>query len=50
MRHEMGRIQTNGHNIGLYRINKISLPSYNDKTYISKDGYSRLSHFHTSTC
>ena len=46
----MGRIQTNGHNIGLYRINKISLPSYNDKTYIFKNGYSRLSHFHTSTC
>ena len=48
MRHEMNRIQNKDHNIGFYRINKISLSSYNDKTYILEDGYSRLSHFYKS--
>ena len=37
------------HNIGLYRINKIFLPSYIDKSYILKVGYSRLSHLDKST-
>ena len=45
IRHEMNRIQSKDDNIGSYRINKISLPSYNDKKYILKNGYSRLSHF-----
>ena len=31
IRHEMNRIQS--HNIGSYRINKISLSSYDDKKY-----------------
>ena len=43
----MNRIQSKNHNIGSHRINKISL-SY--KQYILKDEYSRLSHFHKSTC
>ena len=45
MRYEMNRIQSKDHNIGTYRINKISLPCYSDKKHILKDGYSRLSHF-----
>ena len=44
--HEMNRIQSKDNNIGSYRINKISLSSYDDKRYIPKDEYSRLSHFH----
>ena len=50
MRHEMNRIQSKDHNIGSCRNNKISLSSYDDKKYILKDGYSRLSHIHKSTC
>ena len=49
MRHEMNRIPSKDHDIGSYRINKISLPSYNDKKYIVEDGYNRLSYFHKST-
>ena len=48
MRHELNRIQSKAHNIGLYQINNF-LSSYNDKKYILKDGYSRLSNFHKST-
>ena len=33
IRHEMNRIQSKCHNIGSYRINKISLSSYDDKKY-----------------
>ena len=31
MRHEMNRIQSKDHNIGQYRINKVSLSSYDDR-------------------
>ena len=34
MRHEMNRILSRGHNIGLCSVNKISLPSYSNKNYI----------------
>ena len=50
MRHEMNRIQSKNHTIKSYRINKFPLSSYNDKKYILKDGYSRLSSFHKSIC
>ena len=33
MRHKMNKIQSKDHNIGSYRINKISLSSYDDKKY-----------------
>ena len=33
MRHEMNRIPTKDHNIGTYRINKISLPCYDNKKH-----------------
>ena len=39
--HEINRIQSKHHNIGSYRISRIYLSSYNDKTYILKDKYSR---------
>ena len=45
----MNRIQSKYHNMGSYRINAVSLFSYDDRKYILKDGYSRLSHFHTFT-
>ena len=50
LRHEMNTIQGKDHNIGPYKINNIYLSSYDDKKYILEDGYSRLSHFHKSTC
>ena len=37
MRHEMNRIQSQDHNMGSYRVNKISLSSYDDKKYILRD-------------
>ena len=48
MKHEINRIQSRNHNIGSYRTNKISLSSFDDKKYILKDGFSRLSHFYES--
>ena len=34
MRHEMNITQRKNYNIGSYRINKIILPSYDDKRWI----------------
>ena len=47
--HELNRTQSKNHNIGSYRINKISMSPYSDKKDIIKDGYSRLSRFNKST-
>ena len=33
MRHEMNRIQSKGHNIGSYKINKIYLSYHNKNIY-----------------
>ena len=49
MRLEINRIRSKNHNIDLYRINKITLSSYDYKTYILKDVYSRLSYYDKST-
>ena len=38
MKHEMKRIQSKNDNIDSYRVNKMSLPSYDDKNYILKGG------------
>ena len=46
MRHKMNRNQSKIHNIGSYIINKIYFSFYDDKKYILKDGYSRLSPIH----
>ena len=50
MRHEINRIQSKDHIIGLYKINESTLASSVDKKYILNDGKSRLSHFHKSHC
>ena len=34
----MNRIQSKDHIIGTYEINKISLPSFDDKIYIKNNG------------
>ena len=36
MRHEINRIQSKGDNIWSHRINKVSLPSHNNKKYTSR--------------
>ena len=46
MWHDLNWIKSKDHNIESCRINKISLSSYDDKRYILKDEYTRLSHFH----
>ena len=38
----MNRIQSKDHRIGTYKINKISLSSFNDKIHIMNNGYDRL--------
>ena len=38
----MNRIQSNDHRIGTYKINKISLSCFDDKTYIQNNGYDGL--------
>ena len=46
MRHKMRRIQTKNHKLGTYEINKISLPCFDDKRFIIKDGIHTLAYFH----
>ena len=46
MRHQMRRIQAKNHKLGTYEINKISLPCFDDKRSISKDGIHTLACFH----
>ena len=42
LRHSMNRRQSKYHKIGTYEINKISLLWLDDKIYILKNGYDRL--------
>ena len=42
LKQSMNRIYSKDHRIGTYEINKISLPCFNDKIYIQKNGYDRL--------
>ena len=42
----MRRIQTKNHKLGTYEINKISLPCFDDKRFIIKDGIHTLVYFH----
>ena len=39
----MNRIQSKDYRIGAYEINKISLSSFDDWTYIQNNGYDELS-------
>ena len=50
VKHEMNRIQSKDYNIETNRISEVSLSCYDDKQYILKDGYHRLSNFYKSTC
>ena len=38
LRHSMNRIESKGHGIGTYEINKISLFCFDDKIYIQNNG------------
>ena len=40
-RHSINRIQSKDHRIGIYEINKISLPCFDEKIYIQDNGYDR---------
>ena len=42
IRHSMTRIQSKDYRIGIYEINKISLPCFDDKIYIQNHGYDGL--------
>ena len=42
LKHSTNRIQCKDHRIGTYEINKISLSSFDDKTYIQNNGYDGL--------
>ena len=42
LRHSMNRIQSKDHRSGIYEINKISLPCFNDKIYIQNNEYDGL--------
>ena len=50
MRYEVNSIQSKDRNIGLSRISKISLISYDNEKYILKDGCSRFSYFYKPAC
>ena len=48
MNHEINRIQSEVHNIAIYRINEVSRFCYNDKLIILEDGYHNI--LFKSTC
>ena len=45
-RHKMQRIQSKLHNIGTYKLNKISLSCFDDKRFVLDDGINTLAYFH----
>ena len=46
LRHKMRRIQSKKHKLGTYKINKISLPIFDDKRFVSNDAIYTLAYFH----
>lgn len=46
MRHEIKRIQSLAHQIGIYNINKFFLSFFDGKRYILNDGVKTLSYGH----
>ena len=46
MRHVFNVILSKGHQVGSYRVNKISLSCFDDKRYILDDGITTLAHGH----
>ena len=49
VRHNMKRIQRKSQRTGTYDVSKISLPCFDDKTYILDDGIYTLVYFHKDT-
>ena len=45
IRHKMKRIQSKKHKLGTYKIDKISLPCFDDKRYVLDDEIYTLSYF-----
>ena len=46
IRHKMKRIQSKQHKLGTYKIDKISLSCFDNKSYVLDDGIYTLSYFH----
>ena len=46
IRHKMRRIQGKKHKMGTYKINKTSLPCFDDKIFVLNDGIHMLAYFH----
>ena len=46
LRHKMRRIQSKKHKLETYKINKISLPIFDDKRFVLNDAISTLAYFH----
>ena len=42
----MKRIQSKLHEIGTYKLNKINLGCFDDKSYVLDDGINTLAYFH----
>ena len=49
VRHNMKRIQSKSQRTGIYDVSNISLPCFDDKTYILDDGIYTLAYFHKDT-
>lgn len=48
--HEINKIQSTNHVVRTYKINKISLPYFDDKRYIIDDEFKALSFFRKDSC
>ena len=46
IRHKMNRIQGKKHKMGIYEMNKISLPCFDDKRFVLNDRIQTLAYFH----
>ena len=49
IRHKMKRIQSKKDKLGTYKINKMSLSCFDDKSYVLDDGIFTLSYFHKNS-
>ena len=46
MRHKMRRNKAKGRKVETYEMDKISLPCFDDKRFVLKDGIHTLAYFH----
>ena len=49
IRHKMRKIQGKKHKMGTYKINKISLSVFDDKSFVLNDGIYALVYFHKNS-